>query len=243
MVISFRKGNGSDTPSVKVEESKTVNIETNGITTITPSEGYDAISDITVRTDVEYNLPDGCKFYNSTFTSFAAKGLNSNNMTDMSAMFQNCANLTSIDLTNLYANKVAKMNSMFQGCTAIESITMPTLQTQGKITNVNGIFANCGKLTSISMYHSWEGVTNIKNAFLGCTALTTIDHIISLPDMDLTDWKIDDCTALTVESLVLLINALPTASASRTCTIGATNLAKLTAAQIKVATDKGWTLN
>ena len=51
------------------------------------------------------------------------------------------------------------------------------------------------------------------------------------------------CTNLTVTSLVNVLNALPDntgTSYSQTCKLGATNLAKLTAEQIAIGTNKGW---
>ena len=50
------------------------------------------------------------------------------------------------------------------------------------------------------------------------------------------------CPKLTYESLVGIINKLPQATTALTLTLGSTNLAKLTDDDIKIATDKGWTL-
>ena len=47
---------------------------------------------------------------------------------------------------------------------------------------------------------------------------------------------------LTKESLLSILNNLPTISSTKTVTLGSTNLAKLTASDIKIATDKGWTV-
>ena len=47
---------------------------------------------------------------------------------------------------------------------------------------------------------------------------------------------------LTHDSLMSIINALQSGVASRTCTLGVTNLAKLTDAEKVIATQKGWTL-
>ena len=60
---------------------------------------------------------------------------------------------------------------------------------------------------------------------------------------NLTNWNISDCTRLTHDSLINLINALYTTNVTRTCTIGTTNRNKLTAEEIAIATAKGWTLN
>lgn len=51
-----------------------------------------------------------------------------------------------------------------------------------------------------------------------------------------------NCIHLTVQSLMNIINGLPTVSTVKTLTLGATNKAKLTPEQIAVATQKGWTV-
>ena len=82
--------------------------------------------------------------------------------------------------------------------------------------------------------------------FNGCKVLTDLNmNGAILPKIDLTNWGLDTCTALTVDSLVSVINALPQldSGTSYTCTIGSTNLAKLTDEQKAIATNKGWTLN
>ena len=58
-------------------------------------------------------------------------------------------------------------------------------------------------------------------------------------------WDLDTCTALTVDSLVSVLNALQQLDegTSYTCTIGSDNLAKLSDQQKAIATNKGWTLN
>ena len=62
--------------------------------------------------------------------------------------------------------------------------------------------------------------------------------------IDLDGWGLNYCNALTVDSLVSVLNALPQLDGtSYTCTIGSTNLAKLSDTQKAIATAKGWTLN
>ena len=56
----------------------------------------------------------------------------------------------------------------------------------------------------------------------------------------------DKFTALSVDCLVKILNALvdySSESTTYTLTLGSVNLAKLNSEQIKIATDKGWTLN
>ena len=82
-----------------------------------------------------------------------------------------------------------------------------------------------------------QNATNFNHCFRNCAALTTITGNpnfktslnLSLPN-------------LTHDSLMVVINGLQTVTSTQTLTLGSTNLAKLTDAEKKIATDKGWTL-
>ena len=54
--------------------------------------------------------------------------------------------------------------------------------------------------------------------------------------------NLSKCTKLSHESLMSIINALKSGVSGLTCTLGSTNLAKLTDAEKAIATQKGWTL-
>lgn len=85
-------------------------------------------------------------------------------------------------------------------------------------------------------YSYWG--TTITLAQDGMTALTDV-KIDKLPDFNVM------CSApnLTHESLINILNALPnTSTADRTLTIGETNIAKLTDAELAIGTNKGWTI-
>ena len=82
-----------------------------------------------------------------------------------------------------------------------------------------------------------QNVTNADEMFKSCSALEEV-HIHNLG----TNLNLSDCTKLTHDCLVELINNLQTVTSTKTLTLGSTNLAKLTDAEKQVATDKGWTL-
>ena len=88
-------------------------------------------------------------------------------------------------------------------------------------------------------------MSNILDTFNGCTSLTDLNmNGAILPKINLNRWGLDSCTALTVDSLVSVLNALPQLDegTSYTCTIGSTNLAKLSDEQKAIATNKGYML-
>lgn len=86
-----------------------------------------------------------------------------------------------------------------------------------------------------------SNVTNFEgNCFNSSNVSLTGFTVDALPNINLNvGWQY---CPLTVDSLVNILNALPTANGSRTVTIGSTNKNKLSAAQLAIATDKGWTV-
>lgn len=78
--------------------------------------------------------------------------------------------------------------------------------------------------------------------FSSCHSLQDIT-IYNLPNINLTNTGFTDCTAITLQSLQNILNALPVTTSGYRCTIGTTNLKKLSDADIQIATDKGWILN
>lgn len=90
-----------------------------------------------------------------------------------------------------------------------------------------------GNLSSVTNFES--------NCFNSSNVSLTGFTVDVLPNINLNvGWQ--NCP-LSVDSLVSILNALPTANESRTVTIGTTNKNKLSAAQLAIATDKGWTVN
>ena len=84
------------------------------------------------------------------------------------------------------------------------------------------------------------------------TALTSQNMFGAYVNTTLTDFTpfknicipmdVSNLTGLSVESLVKIMESLVSTSSTMTLKIGSTNLAKLTPAQIKIATDKNWTV-
>ena len=65
---------------------------------------------------------------------------------------------------------------------------------------------------------------------------------LRLPNIDMSTIGLESSTALTVDSIVGLINALPQSDKGYSFQIGSGNIAKLSDEQKSIATDKGWTL-
>lgn len=110
------------------------------------------------------------------------------------------------------------LDNAFYMCYAIKSIIFP----EGSLQALTSVapwraFSSCGKLEELVIYN--------------------------LPNSNLTNIGLSTCTRLTLQSLQNIINALPVTTSGYKCTLGTTNLKKLSDADIQIATDKGWILN
>ena len=90
-------------------------------------------------------------------------------VTDMTSIFYNCKQLTTIPLIN--TSLVTNMSNMFSNCSSLT--TIPQLDTS-KVTNMYKIFFRCSNLTTIPQFDKSK-VTNMVSMFEDCLKLTTID--------------------------------------------------------------------
>ena len=105
--------------------------------------------------------------------------------------------------------------------------------------NFNSTFQYARKLVTIPRIVLTKGCY-FNNTFVGCESLENLNIEGTLGG---TGFDVSPCTKLTHDSLMTIINALETkTSGTHTCTLGSTNLAKLTDAEKAIATGKGWTL-
>ena len=101
--------------------------------------------------------------------------LNTAKVTDMSYMFESCAKLTSLDVTNFNTGNVTDMSHMFSSCKSLTSLDVIHFNT-AKVTYMNEMFFDCKSLTSLDVTHfNTANVTNMYGTFSGCTALTSLD--------------------------------------------------------------------
>ena len=97
--------------------------------------------------------------------------LDTSNVPDMSYMFYYCRSLTTIP--KLDTSNVTNMKDMFYYCDNLE--TIPELNTSN-VTNMEYIFANCQKLTTIPKLDT-SNVTTMYYMFYNCKSLKTIPEL------------------------------------------------------------------
>lgn len=150
--------------------------------------------------------------------------------------FNNCKSLKT---ATIYAPSVTAGYGIFSGCDALLSVDITGCN---NLVRTAYMFYGCKSIKSIKLgdLSKVTGPGNINYMFQNCTELENLE-VEALPSASYSNWRLEDCTKLTVDSLMNIINALPyRTGTTSTCKIGSANLAKLSDDQISIATDKGW---
>lgn len=140
-----------------------------------------------------------CMFYNrKKLQKIDFKMLDTQNVTDMGYMFNECYRLTSLDLTPLDTQNVTEMNSMFDGCSGLTSLDLSPLDTQN-VTNMSSMFYRCRSLDNLDLSPlDTQKVTNMNFMFFRCDDLTRLDLTpLNTRKVTTMQWMFDDCSALT----------------------------------------------
>ncbi len=108
-------------------------------------------------------------------TSLNVSNFNTSNVTDMSYMFYNCYNLTALDVTNFNTENVTDMAAMFFGCSFLNTLDVTNFNTKN-VEDMSWMFKNCASLTALDVTNfNTENVTEMVYMFTGCESLTSLD--------------------------------------------------------------------
>lgn len=188
----------------------------------------------------------------SMFASCAAlqtiPKLNTSSCKDTSGMFNGCTALKTIPQIDM--SNVTNISSMFKDCKSLE--TIPQLNTS-KVSSYSNVFNGCSNLTRLPSLNLGSAI-NITSLFEGCTKLTDVGVLIDFgktvtastnPNSLYYSLTLNNCNALTHDSLLNIINGLYDISGKpvQKIILGNTLKAKLTAEEIAIATNKGWTVS
>ena len=153
------------------------------------------------------------------------KDFDTSSVTDMSSMFYGC-NLSTLDLSSFDTSAATNMNNMFKYCERLTTLDLSSFNTSS-VTFMGGMFYNCNNLTTIIGNHTLEEVQagTVK-------ALRGLKISISF----------SDSPNLERASILALFYGLAdlTGNTKQTIILHATAKARLTAEDIKIATDKNW---
>lgn len=178
-------------------------------------------------------------------------------ITEVDQMFGYCSNLKSVNLSNFDASNIKSMYRMFYNCTNLTNLDLSSFNTSN-LNETTYMFNTCTKLTNLDLSSFDMGkVRAIENMFYNCNNLTEFKSFKNLgkgysaKNNNISNYKLNlsSCSLLTHESLMSVINNLYDLNLTydvanggtlytQSLTLGATNLAKLTAEEIAIATNK-----
>jgi len=184
--------------------------------------------------DMDINKSAG--YYRQTFNSSAIRQIFNQNFfkgaTDFNQTFANASFLTymgtpttpldftgGVAMTQGFLNCTGLIHAYFQNC-------VPT--------SLSGTFQNCSSIQTISSIDC-TNLTNSTNAFKSCFSLETLE----MSNMGIS-FSLEDCN-FNQAGLVNVFNDLPSATATITVTDNP-GTGDLTAANLLIATNKGWTV-
>ena len=146
---------------------------------------FDKIKKVVFDASFANARPKSCySWFESCFKLSAIEGieyLNTENVTDMSSMFQSCSHSYPLDLTSFNTANVTDMSSMFKYCD-ITSLDLTSFNT-ANVTDMSSMFEHCRNLKSIFVSDKFvtDQITNGDKMFNDCTNLrgyndSKIDH-------------------------------------------------------------------
>ena len=180
------------------------------------------------------------------------KDFDTSAVTNMSYMFDNCSNLTTLDLSNFNTSSVTSMGFMFYNCQRLKSLDVTNFNTSS-VTRMDRMFSECRSIASLDVSNfDTSAVTDISDMFLRCNSLTSIVGTHTLEEVKAGTVKamrglkvsisFSDSPNLERASILALFYGLAdlTGNTKQTISLHATAKARLTADDIKIATDKNW---
>ena len=180
------------------------------------------------------------------------KDFDTSAVTNMSSMFYSCSYLTALDLSSFNTSAVADMSSMFNDCGKLTTLDLSSFNTSA-VADMSYMFYDCVNLTTLDLSNfDTAAVTNMSAMFSSCQSLTSIIGTHTLEEVQAGTIKalkgtkeslnLSYSPLLERASILALFYGLAdlTGKTKRTIRLHATAKARLTAEDIKIATDKNW---
>lgn len=136
-------------------------------------------------------------FFHTSYANIDIKGLNTDDVTDMSRMFFASSRVKELDLNLLNTSNVTNMEGMFSSMSVIESLDISMFDTHN-VTNMESMFSDCDQIQHIDMGGiDTRYVTNMSRMFQRCYHLGML-NITGLNMESVQDFYMmfDDCREL-----------------------------------------------
>ena len=116
------------------------------------------------------------------------ENLDTSQVTDMSRMFYDCLDLTSLDVSHFDTSQVTDMSLMFDWCNKLTNLDVSQWDTS-QVTNMSGMFAFSHSLTSLDVSHfDTSKVTNMHDMFIGSKiSMLDVSHWDTSQVTDMSD--------------------------------------------------------
>ena len=102
------------------------------------------------------------------------ENLDTSHVTQMRAMFKDCAQLTGLDLNHWNTTQVTSMDEMFYGCQNLATLALENFQT-AQVVGMHQMFADCRSLTKLDLSHfNTAKVIYMDAMFENCTQLVQL---------------------------------------------------------------------
>ena len=132
------------------------------------------VFDESFKTYAPTSLKDFFKNCTALETISNIENLNTANVTNMSYMFDNCQNLSSLNLSKFNTENVTNMSYMFDNCQNLSSLDLSKFNT-AKVTNMHAMFTHCQNLSSLDLSKfNTANVTDMSWMFSDCQ-LSSLD--------------------------------------------------------------------
>ena len=114
-------------------------------------------------------------FLSNLKTIQGLENLDTSQVTDMSHMFDNCIELTNLDVSHFNTSKVTDMFYMFYICNNLITLDVSHFDTS-QVTDMSHMFSVCWHLTNLDVSHfNTSKVTDMSNMFWNCFWLPSLD--------------------------------------------------------------------
>ena len=168
--------------------------------------------------------------------------LNTENVTDMSYMFDNCSSLTSLDVTHFNTAKVTNMKYMFANSSSLTSLDVTHFNT-ANVSDMSSMFSGCTNLTSLDVTKfNTANVTDMSRMFYNCQTLPSLDvtkfntanvsemsgmfyNCSKLTSLDVTNFNTEKVTNMT--SMFYKCQTLSSLDVSKFNTVNVTNMGNM----------------
>jgi surface protein len=201
------------------------------------------------------NVTSMVNMFNGCISLQSVPLFNTQNVTSMSSMFNGCNSLQSVPLFNTAS--VTNMFRLFNGCQSLQSA--PLLNTVN-VTNIGAMFTGCNSLQSAPLFDT-VNVSSMSQMFQNCQSLNSIPALSTASIT--TDFGANFASAanslnrcqmvfqrtvsfvncqLSRDAIVEIFNNLAVVASATITITGNWGVTALSAADLLIATSKGWTV-